>query len=48
MYDGKRPDLAAFSSQLKSLGAYLRAEIWVADNQGAILWTAGTAAGHRL
>ena len=36
MYDGKRPDLAAFSSQLKSLGAYLRAEIWVADNQGAI------------
>ena len=36
MYDGKRPDLDAFSSQLKSLGTYLRAEIWVADNHGSI------------
>ena len=36
MYEGKHQDLTAFSAQLKSLGAYLRAEIWVADNQGSI------------
>ena len=36
MYEGKHQDLTAFSAQLKSLGAYLRTNLGVADNQGSI------------
>ena len=48
MYDGKRPDLAAFSSQLKSLGAICAQKYGWRTIKGPFLWTAGTAAGHRL
>ena len=37
MYQGRYQDYTAFSAQLHSLSAYLRAEIWVADRQGTVV-----------
>ena len=37
MYQGERQDAAEVSSQIRMLGQYLRAEIWVINRQGTIV-----------